>query len=459
MDVLHSIPNEISVKLSNWQGRSLLNDLHNHLRLFGYEQVETPIIEEADLFLTKAGDQIAERLFVFERYGHRLALRPEFTAAAAYKYIQSGLTKPVRWQFSGPVFEDSPTNLKTNFQTMSAGAELLGMDGAAADAEIISMAAQAIEQAGIGEWQLVIGHVGLTRRLLEHYALDSRTRQFILHRRDLLRENDGQSKMLAKIEQYLPIGDHTTDLNGHPTLGFLPSGQNENIPLGQRTQQEITRRLIAKRQQSSERDQILGALDFLQRWMNIDEEPSAALKMIEQFVGADIVAWPMLQEWQEILALLEVYGISIDKIKIKPDLARTWDYYTGIVFEIHAADGTQLAGGGRYDELAHLLGSDLEIPAVGVAFSVDEITKHLATDIAPEQRTLNLVYEDDAATVGIKWANLLREYGYSVAIYDTHDAQDDELLKVRTDGSIGYKTHIFAEEQLDFLLMTLDEGL
>ena len=177
---------------------------------YGYRLIETPIIENADLFLIKAGDQVIERLFTFERRGHMLALRPEFTAAAAHRYARRSETGVVRWQFSGPVFEDNPHDPIPAYQRHSAGAELIGLAGPAADAEIISMAAAGLAGLGI-DARLILGHVGLTRHLLARYSLDARTQRFILERRSLLtRSQDGRAKLLELLDRYFP-GDASTE--------------------------------------------------------------------------------------------------------------------------------------------------------------------------------------------------------------------------------------------------------
>ncbi len=106
--------------LSSQAIRRLTDSLQYELSLYGYEVIETPMIEPADLFLTRAGDQLITRLFTFERYGQQLALRPEFTAAAAHRYTQSHTHEVARWQFCGPVFEDNPG--RREYQLLSMGA-------------------------------------------------------------------------------------------------------------------------------------------------------------------------------------------------------------------------------------------------------------------------------------------------------------------------------------------------
>src|SRR6266852_3946577 len=86
-------------------------ELQQMMSRFGYQVVETPLVEYADLFLTKSGDEAINRLFNFEMYGRQLCLRPEFTASAARLYIEryQHELKPIRWQFAGPIFRyESP---------------------------------------------------------------------------------------------------------------------------------------------------------------------------------------------------------------------------------------------------------------------------------------------------------------------------------------------------------------
>ncbi len=99
-----------TIEQTNW----LVGHLQLFMSSFGYEILETPILDSADLFLTRAGDQIISRLFTFERFGQQLALRPEFTAAAAHAYITSRRTTIARWQFAGAIFEDDGERVPEN---------------------------------------------------------------------------------------------------------------------------------------------------------------------------------------------------------------------------------------------------------------------------------------------------------------------------------------------------------
>ena len=114
--------------------RALEQQLLAHMQLYGYTLIDIPIVQPADVFLTRAGDLMIERLFTFEHHDQMLALRPEFTAAAARHYLEHANGQVVRWQFCGATFVDDAARDR---QQHSLGAELIGMAGSAAEAEII----------------------------------------------------------------------------------------------------------------------------------------------------------------------------------------------------------------------------------------------------------------------------------------------------------------------------------
>ena len=52
-------------------------------RRFGFEEVDAPVLEHAELFTRKAGEEIVEQLYHFELHDRHLALRPEMTPSLA----------------------------------------------------------------------------------------------------------------------------------------------------------------------------------------------------------------------------------------------------------------------------------------------------------------------------------------------------------------------------------------
>ncbi|MBC8099559.1 MAG: ATP phosphoribosyltransferase regulatory subunit [Armatimonadetes bacterium] len=350
--------------------------LSDYLARAGYTLIETPLIEPAELFLTKAGDAIIERLFTFEHGGKQFALRPEFTASAAQHYVKQSIQHAVRWQFNGAVFENAPHTAAGHEQRASIGAELIGEAGDEADVEIMRLAVGGLLDQQISVWQLVVGHVGLTRHLLQAFALDAPAQRFLLnHRQYLNNAQTGKAYIIERLDHYLQtntLSGIRLDAMAQPEQAFslMLSNAQPGQAWGGRTREDIARRLIRKQQRAASRAQIIAALDFLAAWDSIRAAPENAFTQISRFTQGDAAAQALATTWRKTIDQLPQTGIPV---VIQPDLARTWDYYTGMVFELRTAEGDSLAGGGRYDDLTRLLGSQLGTPAVGFAYYVDTI--------------------------------------------------------------------------------------
>ena len=71
---------------------------------------------------------------------------------------------------------------------------------------------------------------------------------------------------------------------------------------------------------------------------------------------------------------LAARGVDVRAIKFSTSFGRGFDYYTGVVFELHDPRAkAALVAGGRYDGLLTRLGAPSPIPAVGFAASIEEL--------------------------------------------------------------------------------------
>ena len=83
-----------------------------------------------------------------------------------------------------------------------------------------------------------------------------------------------------------------------------------------------------------------------------------------------------LARLEAVVAELSALGLA-RQIRLDPSEVRDFDYYTGLVFEIHAEGaGLELGGGGRYDSLLGRFGR--EMPAVGFYLSLDRVSELIA---------------------------------------------------------------------------------
>lgn len=437
--------------------QALERALQQHMALYGYQPMQLPVIEPAELFLTRASDRIVNKLFTFERYGRQLALRPEFTAAVARHYVQEDLKDPVRWQFSGPIFEDDPDDHSLEFQAASVGAESLGEAGIFADAETIAMTAHAIDKQGIANWQLVIGHVGLQLYLLQRFGLDSRTNRALLAQRDTLKNPQaGKQAALKNLEHTLAETDQiraglkVNNISTQEMLNVVLDTTRYGTTMGGRSRRDIAQRLIDKRERSQEYETVLEALDFLDAWVNLSAVPEVAFAQIETWIGDDTEAKTYFAEWQELLTLVEAAGVESKRIWIQADLTRNWEYYTGVVFGVRVPDDLYLAGGGRYDSLARLLGSASDIPAVGVAFYVNALLDQLT----PEHHHHELITISVAGMVNsdlMQYLQALRSQGLAVR---TTDSETATLFATET--GLRYKETTYTLENLSDLVVELE---
>ena len=119
----------------------------------GYEPVDTPLLEETELFIRKSGGDLSSRLYSFrEPGGYDVSLRPEFTAQVLRLAAMSRLDDlPARFQYAGPVFRYPARDdgeRPDSGQFWQCGAEIVGPRSAAADGEIIAMAMEGLSSAG-----------------------------------------------------------------------------------------------------------------------------------------------------------------------------------------------------------------------------------------------------------------------------------------------------------------------
>ncbi len=142
----------------------------------------------------------------------------------------------------------------------------------------------------------------------------------------------------------------------------------------------------------------------------------------------DFVGDESLAHYDEVKGLLDDLGLEYEE---DPHLVRGLDYYTETTFELeHPGLGAQsaLAGGGRYDRLAEVLGSDAPVPAVGFAAGMERL--FLALDAAavdrPESPTPDVFIAalgDEAERWVFRTSQELRATGLHVA----HDLKGRSL--------------------------------
>lgn len=456
------LPNQLQRAQSELIGRRtthILAKLNQHMQLYGYHLIDIPIIATADLFLVKAGDQIINNLFTFERQGKQLALRPEFTASAANYFANTEGDPVVRWQFAGSIFNDKSYELDSNYEQLGIGAELIGLGGSIADAEIIAMSATGLDKLGIANTHITIGHIGLLRELISRFNLDVRTQRFLLHHIPALSDSTKGKQWIFDqfINQLSSVKSQVA-----PTLGNYGEQNDINSgsmqTMGGRTQEDIARRIRLKQQRLANRENVSAAIDYLDQWCKVNDTPDKTFDYLAKLISDNANAKSLLDEWRETVALLEAHQIPLSQITINTNLSRSWDYYTGIVFELHS-NGTHLGGGGRYDDLAQLIGSKVGTPAVGYAYYGNRLIDTLSNMPLVDEPTITIIANDNAVSA-TKWANALRSHGLAVQVFPQplRVSSSDYDLYLEDATTVRFQTSKYNFQRLDQLINDIKQN-
>ena len=134
---------------------------------FNYREIRTPIVEETALFSRGVGEEtdiVSKEMYTFEdRDGSSLTLRPENTASVLRSYIEHRLDQLPGVQklyYIGPMFRRERPQKGRYRQFFQIGAEAIGSDSAAIDAEVIELVVALLHEVGINGFELLINSVG-----------------------------------------------------------------------------------------------------------------------------------------------------------------------------------------------------------------------------------------------------------------------------------------------------------
>jgi histidyl-tRNA synthetase len=133
----------------------------------GYERIETPTFEATELFARGVGastDIVSKEMFTFQDAGGRsLTLRPEGTAPVCRAYLEHGMHKrrqPVKLWYLSSFFRHERAQAGRYRQFWQVGAEAIGSDDPALDAESIVLLASLLAEMGVQEVRLRLSSLG-----------------------------------------------------------------------------------------------------------------------------------------------------------------------------------------------------------------------------------------------------------------------------------------------------------
>lgn len=345
--------------------RRLAARLADLVRSWGYREVVTPGFEFLETVTAGAGlmGRREDLYQFFDRKGRTLALRADMTTPIARVAATKlgGEPLPLRLSYFSPVYRRRDEKAGIASEIWQAGIELIGAAGTAADAEGVALACAALASTGLEGFKVGLGHVDFVEGIFEAAGVGP--------------------EWEAGLKEFLVTRDLVAFEKGVRDAGLTP-----------------------------EKAELLVAMATFQGGYQeaVDRFQGVGNRRVEH----------ALEQLGTMLALLEELGVA-EQVSLDLGLARSLEYYTGVVFEGYAPGvGSPILGGGRYDRLMADFGGDL--PATGFALEMDRLLAALERQgrLPPDEDREEVMVACPAGQEAraMALARQLRSQGLSVAV-------------------------------------------
>jgi histidyl-tRNA synthetase len=401
----------------------------------GYQPVDVPLLEPAELFLRKSGEALASKLYAFTSRGREVCVRPEFTASVGRLFVEhlQNAPLPQRLYYYGPVLRHEKPQRGKRRQSLQWGLELIGVGGALADAEIIMTACEGLDALGIAGYRVVLGHIGATLQMLSQLKLDRRARHFLLvNLENLSRPDRGAAYVEARLAELFPERSRPGGAPACLTAGadreearrilvLLLEQVEANLEVGLRPADEVIEGILDQMARADQVPLIRQALALVEELAGMSGPPAQALPAAAALLARHSLSPEPLRELERVVALLRQAGLPEERLMVNLGFGRGLHYYTGMVFEIFAdepaAAGQPLCGGGRYDDLLTALGARRKTPACGFSYWVGRLAECLppAGDSPPAEVLLGAT-TPEAEGAALRLARQMRAAGRRVEL-------------------------------------------
>jgi ATP phosphoribosyltransferase regulatory subunit len=364
-----------------------ITDLFRHS---GYEQVAPSMLQPANLFLDRMGENLRARTYVFtDNDGEELCLRPDLTLPVARLHLERHPLADfeARYCYNGPAFRYQPGGPKGAGprEFRQAGVEHIGgASTVVAEAEVVRLAIEAVRGAGLSDFRIRFGDLALFAALIDALDIPERWRLRLQHlfprpvsfyallarlSRGEAFAGEAEARVIGRIDPDAP--EEAVDVVGK----FL---ERAKIPVaGTRTLEEITARVVDHALDAREKPLSKKTVKLIEDYLAVAGPTRAALARIDDLAAAaKIDLGDALETAQRRIDIFSEAGIDLANTEFHAEFGRDLEYYSGLVFQIEipeAGRAGQIAGGGRYDTLLQSLGAPGPVPAVGSAIHTERL--------------------------------------------------------------------------------------
>lgn len=323
----------------------ILDTIKDTFRLFGFQQLETPAMENLSTLTGKYGDEGDQLLFKILNSGDFLkdvakedldlgagkvlpkvaekGLRYDLTVPFA-RYVvmnRNDISFPFKRFQIQPVWRADRPQKGRYREFYQCDADVVGTDSLLCEVEIIGMIKRVFGQLGINDYSIKVNN----RKILTGIS-------------EVIGEAGRESELCVAIDKLDKIG-------------------------WERVQEELAQRNFNSQ-----------AISQLAPIINLKPGNREKIEFLKTFLAKSEMGLKGITELEEVLSLLQNYGENEAHVDFDVVLARGLTYYTGAIFEVkvHGVSIGSVSGGGRYDNLTGVFGLP-GVPGVGFSFGVDRI--------------------------------------------------------------------------------------
>ena len=310
---------------------------------YGFFPLDTPIIEDANVLLAKAGGETEKQIYRFEKGENDLALRFDLTVPLA-KYVTQYYDKlsfPFKRYQIGKVYRGEKPQRGRYREFYQCDVDIIG-DGKLSilnDAEIPSIIYNTFKNLGFDDFTICINNRKILNGLFASLDLKNNSA-------DILR-------VIDKIDK----------------IGY------------EKVEKELILNLDTQK------------VETIMKFITIDGNNEEKIQALENLGIENEVFKEGLNDLKQVLKYIEIFGVPKDNVKLDLTIARGLDYYTGTVYETFLNKYRNLGSicsGGRYDNLAEYY-TDKKMPGVGISIGLSRLFFQLTDNkiISADNQTIS----------------------------------------------------------------------
>ena len=340
---------------------------------YGFLPLNTPIIEDANVLLAKAGGETEKQIYRFNKGENDLALRFDLTVPLA-KYVTEYYDKlsfPFRRYQIGKVYRGEKPQRGRYREFYQCDIDIIG-DGKLSiinDAEIPSIIYNTFKNLGFDDFTICINNRKIFNGLFKNLELTDKSQ-------DILR-------IIDKIDK-----------------------------IGKEKVKEELSEIVEEE-----------SLQIIMKFLAIDGSNQEKITQLEELNIKDKVFEEGLNELKQVLYYINAFGVPEENIKLDLTIARGLDYYTGTVYETFLnkyRNMGSICSGGRYDNLTEYY-TTRKMPGVGISIGLSRLFFQLMDNniISAEKESISkalVVSMTDDYDYCAKVAGELRKQGIKVQV-------------------------------------------